>query len=404
MLSSDYIDQKEVYKHDRFCSLPWEEVDINLRDRSITWCCYAKRYPFPKVLELDFFLKNAEEQERKDYFLQNKLHPACEVCWKSEEKSNSSLRKTKSNTAKHNTIKNNPDKNYLRVVGLTFDNICTQSCLYCGPNFSSIIAEERGLENKFLKYNNEDMKIVLEWLNHVTKDRTEYLDLRILGGEPLASLEFYKFLDLLQKDMSDRKFNIHIVTNCSATDKLLDKIESIIKASKTKWRWSFGLSNEAIGEVAENIRFHLDWSVFDKNFNFFIRQPASFIVLAATPNIFSIKNLPLYIKYVYDNITKVDVPFGFTNNWVIRPNVLSPANLPVEFKQYVQEAKEIVLNAKGKHADACKNNVINWLDKLENIIGTGEYSIKDIEQFLEQENKYKKHKLNTKLLLNQVIL
>ena len=403
MTSSDYIAQKLINTDDLFCSLPWEEIEINLRDRTISWCCYSRDISFPKDLTVDFFTNNPEHRSRKSAFLNKERHSACNGCWASEKTSGTSKRKVKSNTKIHDKIKANPELDYLRVIGLTFDNTCTQSCLYCSSKFSSIIAEERG-EEKFLKHNNTDIDVLLDWLDVITKDRIEYLDLRILGGEPLASVEFFKFLHILEEKLADRKFRIHIVTNCGASDKLLHKIEKLIKNDKTNWLWSFGLSNEAMGSVAENIRFHLNWDVFDKNFNFFINQKVSYIILAMTPNVFSIKHLPLYIQYVYDHLTKVDVPFGFVNNWVTTPKELSPANLPIEFRKYVDEAIQIVLNSKGKHAEACKNNVHIWLKSLKSIIGTGSYTSSDIEEFLIKENNYKNKKLDVNLLLDQTKL
>jgi organic radical activating enzyme len=380
-----------------FCSATWEEINLNLANRFIKYCCHQTWMPLPENLTVDWILNNQTLNERKQFMLDNKKHSTCNYCWSNEEQTGTSMRLLKNDPVLEQVIRQNPKHNYVRKIEIGLDNICNQSCIYCNETYSSLIAEEKGIIQKFSKASEHDINVIVDWLGTIDTNKYQPLVIKFLGGEPTASKNYFNFLDRLIEVCSEKYFNIFTVTNCNSTDKSLEKMQSYFD-HKTNWKWSFGISNESTGSISENVRHNGDWNNFDKCLKFYAYNPqVFFITMTMSPNIFTIKDMPKYVQYVDNIFKKSKKNYGYTYNWVQFPTILNPANLPKEFKKYVIETKEIV-NASTSNIH--KPSFLNYLNQLEKLIGTKNLDNVELVKWLDGVNFYKGD-LNTKLLLSQ---
>lgn len=380
-----------------FCSATWEDVNINLANRTVKYCCHSEAIDFPVDLTVDWLKNNKHIQERKQYMLNNQRHKHCSFCYKQEDTSGTSIRFLKNNKDIEPVIKNNPEQDYITKIEIAFDNICNQSCLYCNENYSSVIAEEKGIEQKFKSFYNEDIEVIVEWLSSVYTSVENPKTIRLLGGEPTASRNYFNFLSRLIERCSHKHFIIHTITNCNTTDKGLEKLNSYLSA-ETNWQWSFGISNESTGKLSENVRYGLDWNRFDKCVKFYANHPnVFFVTVVMTPNVFTIKDIANYFTYIDNIFKKSNKNYGYAYNWVYEPEILSPAYLPIDYKKYIQETKEL---AASTTSNLHKDSFLNYLSELEKLIGSKILNKEKLLHWLEIQNAFKKHRLDIALLMD----
>lgn len=381
-----------------FCSATWEEVNINLGARSVRYCCHSRPIQFPDVLTVDWIKNNLQIQERKQFMLDNKKHKQCSFCYDQEETSNTSMRFLRNKKSLEQAIKSNQDANYVSKIEISFDNICNQSCIYCDENSSSLIAEEKGIKQKFVSYNSDDLKVIVEWIENIETSPTKFITLKFLGGEPTMSRNYFKFLDHLVSKCSDKHFLIHTITNCNTSEKGIQKIKSYLN-KKNNWKWCFAISNESTYTLSENVRFKLNWENFDRCVKFYANEPNVFFVTAAmAQNIFTVKDLPNYFTYIDSIFTESKKDYGFVYNWVLSPTILSVAHLPSTFKKYITETRELV-NASTSNLQ--KSSFLNYLNELEKLLGTKPLDEYQLKNWLDIQNTFKKNKLDVDLLLSQ---
>jgi len=384
-----------------FCSQAWSDIKFSLARRKLQHCCRATLQDFPEDLTVDFINNNSLINERRSYLLEGKRHKQCAICWLEEDTTGSSYRTINGKRLAKEEIESNPNKNFIDRIEIQFDNICDQSCIYCGPAFSSVIAKERGIPERKLNYGEKDLQTVIEWLELFYENDPSEKVIRITGGEPTASKSWYYFIDrLLESSVAENKMLIHTVTNANFKKSVQTRITDYMKKSKN-WKWSWALSNESTGMLSENVRFGSSWEKWKENYEFFLGfTNMPFLMISPSPNIFTIKSMPEFFNYVIktSELLNPSLPLRINLNWVERPDHFNPAYLPVSHKQYNDESLEIISNSNVMHKEQC----IAWLNQLKNKIGTKDLDIKILKGHLDKENHYKNNMLNIKLLLDQI--
>ena len=168
------------------CGAKGNELNLWLHNSWISSCCKST----PSRLEgVDDIFSNPNIMAEKAALDAGIQHPSCEYCWQRERKGLSSLRHTKTTAKK---------------IEITFDNTCNFTCLYCSPYASSkwhsLISNT---DSSFLRrnstgsngsiYSEEAMERIIDQINS-----TPVESITIMGGEPLLSKNFDRFLDKYQ--------------------------------------------------------------------------------------------------------------------------------------------------------------------------------------------------------------
>ena len=279
-----------------FCLAKWTQVTMHLGN-GLTHSCHhpgAHKIPLEEIKVNPSALHNTNyKKERRKEMLNNERPKECDFCWRVEDNGEISDRMLKSmdqwSLPHHDTItKLTGDEDwYPSYVEVSFGRTCNFKCSYCGPAFSSKWHEEI---KEFGDYNilNYHYNPIKDEEKHIpTNEYNPYIEawwkwfpeaykhmhtLRITGGEPLLLKDTFKVMDfLLENPNPDLEFAIN--TNACPPgqlwEKFTDKAKQLTEKNCVK-KFAIYVSAEATGDRCDYIRDGMDWSLFQKNVEYFL--------------------------------------------------------------------------------------------------------------------------------------
>jgi hypothetical protein len=187
-----------------------------------------------------------------------------------------------------------------RILEVYFDNTCNLKCVYCGPPFSSLWDAENiraGLPAFNKSKNIEQNKSKLfEWLKQNRQHLTVF---NILGGEPLYQQELDQCLDLFEQYPAP-ELKLQIFTNLNATLPRLQRVVNRVKTlidNECLREFEVTASLDCWGAPQEYVRYPLDLTIWEHNFEYLLAQPWINLIINSTVTPLTIKTLPdLLIK------------------------------------------------------------------------------------------------------------
>lgn len=358
-----------------FCPAKWYNATIDLGS-GYSRSCFL---PLPHPIDLEEIktnpsaLHNTSHKKKMRRMMLSGIRPAeCSYCWKVEDigRNNISDRVYRSMEYKHEDIDMLKDLPWdadvnLRTVELSFDRSCNFACSYCNPSYSTTWGrdiDEHGPyqkfktltagayqqngswadpENKFIG-DNPYVTAFLEWWPDLSKDLQT---LRITGGEPSTSHNFWKFLDKI-KGQSYPKLNLSINSNLGVKDELIDKL---IRTTHELDIQSYDIytSCESYGDHAEYLRDGLIYPKWRGNVVRMIEEAnIRQIVIMMTVTGLSLMSITEFM----DDMLELKKKYGPNKptmdlNFLRWPGFMSPLNLPDNIKI------------------EAKNKIQVWLDK-----------------------------------------
>jgi radical SAM protein with 4Fe4S-binding SPASM domain len=324
-----------------FCSLPWTNISTDVNG-SLRPCCkfaqpdISNEYQLPNMKEgsLDVLWNDQRFQNLRQAFLDGKKPKECQSCWDEEAAGMRSFRVQWARDKKVDTSKmvfepiatSGP-----RGMDLKLNNVCNLKCRICGPQASST----------FLKEYQERLNVTLEgsdyWISNkilgtaneevINKWAEDLVHLEITGGEPMASPENIKILDLLIK--SGKAKNISVLLNTNGTlynKKFLDNILQFKEITLC-------LSVDDLGPRLEYERYPTEWDVIQENITKFLELKKDnknlFLTLCPTVSTFNIYYMTEYLEWA----NSMDI-FTYYNILHYPPSH-SIKNLPDKLKEIV---------------------------------------------------------------------
>jgi radical SAM protein with 4Fe4S-binding SPASM domain len=324
-----------------FCSLPWTNISTDVNG-SLRPCCkfaqpdISNEYQLPNMKEgnLDVLWNDIRFQNLRQAFLDGKKPKECQSCWDEEAAGMRSFRVQWARDKKVDTSKmvfepiatSGP-----RGMDLKLNNVCNLKCRICGPQASST----------FLKEYQERLNVTLEgsdyWISNkilgtaneevINKWAEDLVHLEITGGEPMASPENIKILDLLIK--SGKAKNISVLLNTNGTlynKKFLDNILQFKEITLC-------LSVDDLGPRLEYERYPTEWDVIQENITKFLELKKDnknlFLTLCPTVSTFNIYYMTEYLEWA----NSMDI-FTYYNILHYPPSH-SIKNLPDKLKEIV---------------------------------------------------------------------
>jgi organic radical activating enzyme len=392
-----------------FCAAKWYNASIHL-GHGYTGSCHL---PLPHPINLEQIKTNPSAIHNTDHKKQMRkmmlegVHPAeCGYCWKIEGigRNNVSDRIYKSqiySSEDLNKLKDLPwdaDVN-LQTLEISFDRQCNFGCSYCNAGYSSTWAqdlEKNGAYQNFVApgggggayqsdgswaelngrhlENNPYIDAFFAWWPELSKTLKE---IRITGGEATVSQNFWRFVDIMQKqEPSDIRFAVN--SNLGMGEKSLAKLIGITKTLPIK-EFDLYTSNESFGPHAEYIRDGLNYDLWRQNLVTFIEN-ANFraVTMMMTVNSLCLFSLTEFL----DDMMILKKKYGHHRpnidlNILRWPSFMSPLTLPDDIKKEV--------HAKLK----------NWYDKNRSseLLGDGEKA--QIERLLDYIEVVNKGHVNT---------
>ena len=372
---------------DNFCALPWINLSTDVNGSLRPCCKFAQpdinnEYQLPNMKEgsLDILWNDIRFQNLRQAFIDGKKPKECQSCWDEEAAGVASFRVQ---FAKDKQIDiSSMDFQPIALSGpkaldLKLNNVCNLKCRICGPQASSTFLKEHQeqfnikiqdsaywISNKILGTSNEE--VIANWAS-------ELKHIEITGGEPMASPENIKILELIIKNDCAKNITILLNTNGTLYNKKL--IDLLTKFKKV----TLCLSIDDLGTRLEYERYPTEWNVILENINKFKDLAKAhkniWLTLCPTVSIFNVYYLPEYLGWAKE--TGIWIHFNLLH---YNP-CYSIKNLPDMLKEIVltriphEEFNEIRKFLKLRCEDS---NLINeFISNTENFDSIRQQSFKD---------------------------
>jgi len=296
-------------KPETFCTLPWVNLSTDVNGSLRPCCKFAQpeasnEYQLPNMKEgtLDILWNDQRFQELRQAFLDGKKPKECQSCWDEEAAGMPSFRVQWAKDKKINTddvIFTPIATQGPRAMDLKLNNVCNLKCRICGPQASSTFLKEYQerfnikiedgsywLSNKILETANE--AVILQWAQ-------DLIHLEVTGGEPMASPENIKVLELLIN--SGRAEHISILLNTNGTLYNKKFLDLLVRFKEI----TLCISVDDLGERLEYERYPTEWNTVQDNIKKFIelkKQHSNlFLTLCPTVSIFNVYYLPEFLEW-----------------------------------------------------------------------------------------------------------
>lgn len=380
-----------------FCAAKWLNATIHL-GHGLTHSCHL---PLPHAIDKEAIktnpsaIHNTDHKKKLREMMQKGERPSeCEYCWKIEDigRNNISDRVYKSMIYNRRSIqtiaKSDPYENVIpQTLEISFDRTCNLACSYCNSGYSTTWGNEIKKNGPYQKLKSDGagayqhsgkwaepygkfnegnpyVKAFFEWWPELS---TELQEIRITGGEPAMSHQFWAFCDLIRTtDVS--KLRMAVNSNLCIKDDLINKLVNFTKEADLK-EFDLYTSCEAVGEHAEYIRDGLDYKLWKDNLVYFIEnanyRAVTIMMTINSLSLFSITDFldeMVELKRKYPHKVHVDL------NILRWPSFMSPLAFPNHIKDY------------------CRKKLKNWYDTNKDIkeLHDGEFAqIKRLIDYLE---------------------
>ena len=266
-----------------FCAAKWYNVSLHLGHGFKNSCHLPLPHPIDplKLKDRPQELHNTDFSKRQRKMMLEGVRPAeCSYCWRIEDigRDNIGDRVYKSRIYKEEDIAKikelGADVDIIpKTIEASFDRTCNFACSYCNAGYSTTWGKDidkfgpyqqfksvsagayqnngswADANGKYLEQN-PYVEAFLKWWPDLIEGGLE--EIRITGGEPCASPNFWSFLETMKKYPSE-KLRLAVNSNLGGNFK---RIERLINASHELPIREFDLytSNESFGAHAEYIR------------------------------------------------------------------------------------------------------------------------------------------------------
>lgn len=350
-----------------FCAAKWYNASLHL-GHGYTNSCHL---PLPHPIDVEEIktnpsaLHNTKIKKEARKMMQEGVRPAeCSYCWKVEDvgRDNISDRVFKSRIYSDADILALKDRPWdmdvdLKTVEVSFDRTCNFACSYCNSGYSTTWGQDIKKNGPYQKFksssagayhsdgswseiygkNGDDnpyVKAFMEWWPRLSQTLQE---VRITGGEPSTSFNFWNFVEVMKKNPSPN-LDMAVNSNLGVDDKLIDRL---IKSTHEIDVKNFFLytSNESFGDHAEYIRDGLKYDVWRKNVVRVIEEAKCTQLIV----MMTINSLCLFsITEFLDDIITLKKKYGQYKivvdlNILRWPAFMSPVALPNDLKQLVHD-------------------------------------------------------------------
>ena len=329
--------EKTITTGDTFCILPWMHIYVGTDGNLLPCCNGMHQHPMGNVRtdSIDNILKSSKYNQLRKNLLTGQRSKECKRCYDFEDAGHQSPRlKNNKKWAHLKTLEFNNDgtvdKFTPAFLDIRLSNICNLKCRMCDGYFSSAIAQEDAeLFGNYTHLNNslpnkDRQAELVDILKYVPFAEEIYF----AGGEPLLNSEHY---EMLNKLIECGNTNLRLFYNTNFT-KLSFKNISVTDLWNKFSNVTVGASLDAMGDVAEYVRFGTDWKEIEQNLarvkaeaphvNFTVMSTVSFMTVASL--------IELQKQWHNNNILNIN---KFTLNTTISPDYLTVRVLPSEHKQ-----------------------------------------------------------------------
>ena len=306
---------------DNFCVMPF--IHSFVTPNIISPCCaYTKKIQLNSKTQ---YWSSEQLKNIQQNMLDNVRDTGCNICWEKEDRGYSSLRQHSNQIyATHiDQIKQNHKQDNPFYLDLRLGNLCNLKCRMCTSEWSSQIAGEI-LDNpneewvdtpkqKIIELDNDTWQLLDKWIPYVRR-------VFMTGGEPTI---IKRNLDYINKIIaSGHSANVELIFTTNATN----INQNFIDIGKNFKSVSYNVSIDAVGELANYIRYPSNWQTIYNN----LKNIPSGVSLNTTIQWLNMTRL----NEIFDFIETCGISFG--GIWfqlVTHPKYLDPIYAPKFMKE-----------------------------------------------------------------------
>jgi hypothetical protein len=350
-----------------FCGAKWYNATIWLGSGMTTSCHHppAHQIAVDDILQNPKALHNTlQKKDDRAMMIAGERPKGCEYCWKIEDMERGAisdrLYKSKIYTEKElfDARHSHPSEDVdLRTLEIAFDRTCNFACSYCNPAFSTtwvkdikrngpyenLLSDGRGhfthphdgAEKFHYKEENPYVTAFFKWWEsdlHKTLN-----ELRITGGEPLMSPNFWKLLDWFQHNKGQSDTVLAVNTNLVGS-----RVKEFLDRTREMPAIELYTSCEATDEQAEYIRDGLIMKEWNDNLGYaFDNANVKGIHIMCTINSLCLETLPEFLTNICRlKMKRLHPELNFSINILRFPSFQSPLVLPEEMRTHHKEQLE----------------------------------------------------------------
>lgn len=319
------------------CAIPWTGIEIRT-DGEITPCCSSvvdqSTYGYiDKDLIKDVFYGEKMNQLRQD-FLNGVKNPVCAGCWEKEDSGLTSMRQTNAKRLKTPLMMKYFENPGIYDIDIKFQNTCNFKCLICGPESSSLRAQE---DSKFKgiplvtqsKWSESD-----QFIQQINEFLPSLSRIDFYGGEPFLNKKIAETLQIGIEKGYAKNIKLHYNSNGSIWP------DAFIDLWKHFQSVEIHFSIDAVGDQFEYQRGG-NWQEVESNILRLKNLNYSNISICLMPTI-SIMNV-YYMDRVLNWAEQIGIPLNqISVNYITSPEGYSLTNL-------TQEARKLIIKKYHNH-------------------------------------------------------
>lgn len=286
-----------------FCPAKWTELYLYLNHGNSNSCHHPIPHKIPKeLLDDPSVLHNTPHKLNMQQLMMDGHRPnECHMCWHIEDMDPDVVtdRIIKSELWADKISALTVDPTYVpEFIEVVFDNYCNLNCSYCDSGQSSSWAAKIHTSPLVLETDYRQLYSTIHvepgttkpeyynaWVKWWSQIKQQVRYLKISGGEPLMSKNFWNFTQTLGQE---KLRSLLINTNLSVDPSL---VKRLIQVSKLFDSVELGVSIDAVGDIAEYTRQGLDYQRLVDNIDIWCTNTNGKIYLQSTVNILSIWGL-----------------------------------------------------------------------------------------------------------------
>lgn len=359
------------------CLYRWHYPLVNLSTGEVKTCCHTVG-EVPSQSEMDslgpdVFLNHPTQLQYRSEMLKGEKNPACNHCWRMEEKGVTSPRQgaewianyfNRHGIAQGNfnqvltQLQANPSSvksSHPELLEIMLGPACDLKCMYCNEVFSSLWEQEKKKFNDPIQHVSSASKPTSfdenfwKWFESIHKS-LYYIS--FIGGEPLINPRFHETVSRICSIFPQEKRDfptLGVISNFNAPEPVFDRFLSTVEKATKQFPMIILASVDTVGPRAEYIRHGLKWDRLIKNVKKLLAKRPDRVSFTFNPtlNVLSIPTMIELLKLAVELRNEFDFPIALGRSMVISPSIFSPLILPRHYSHHLDECIDFVT----KHND-----------------------------------------------------
>lgn len=335
--------------HKKLCVLPWVHMHP-FPDGNVSLCCFADHYPVGNLKDktiADIANSPIMNEIRKQMLSgehDTEVKEACKECWLKEDIGAVSGRTWFNGLYGDERIEEiikdtNPDGSLtsrfkFRNMSIRVSNLCNYSCRSCGPDRSSVIAQERG----HIKFVTSILDVQPDYMTDLLQYAADVETAIFLGGESILIEEHDAILEEIIK--LGRQDEVKVVYFCNMS-KLQHKGRSLVEYAKIFKNFTVNVSIDAMGKRLELLRNGSNWDTVLSNLTTLRDNNVQMKVWITVGNL-NAHHAPDLFQFMIDN--KFIVGNNFEFSILNEPTWMNPRVMPQVLKDEITERYKTFIN------------------------------------------------------------